>query len=99
MMEMLTPEHFLPHVNKPVHVAGWHHPLTLTRVDMRRLEEWEREAAPRQPFTVIFRGPPGDVLAEGMCDLRFEDGTSCSLYMIPVFTPQQDRQNYQAVFN
>jgi hypothetical protein len=98
-MELLTPEHFLPHVNKIVRVDGWHHTLTLTRVDIRKLEEWEQEVVQRQPFMVLFRGPPGDVLPEGTHELRIEDGPSFNLYVIPVFTPQRDRQTYQAVFN
>src|SRR3954451_868121 len=62
MTEKLTPEHFLPHVNKTVRVSGWHHTLTLARVDIRKLEEWERKVVQRQPFMLILRGPRGDVL-------------------------------------
>ncbi len=98
-MELLTPEHFLPHVNKAVHVSGWHHTLTLTRVDVRKLEEWEKEIARRQPFMLILRGPRGDVLPEGMRDLKIEDGPSFKLYIMPGMTPQSDRQNYQVIFN
>lgn len=99
MAEKLTPEHFIPHVNKIVRVNGWPHTLTLTRVDVRRLEDWEKDVARRQPFLVLFRGPPGDVLPEGMHDIRIEDGPSFRLYVIPIYTPQPDRQNYQAAFN
>jgi hypothetical protein len=99
MTEKLTPEHFLPHVNKTVRVSGWHHTLTLARVDIRKLEEWEREVVQRQPFMLILRGPRGDVLPEGMHNLEIEDGALFNLYVIPVITPQPDRQNYQVVFN
>ena len=98
-MELLTPEHFLPHVNKTVRVSDWRHTLTIARIDMRKLEEWETEVVQRQPFIVIFRGPPGDVLPEGMRELQIEDGPSFTLYVIPVQTLQRDRQNYQCVFN
>jgi hypothetical protein len=98
-MELLTPEHFLPHVNKTVRVDGWHHTLTLTRVDLRKLEEWEKDAVQRQPFMLILRGPPGDVLPEGFRELQIEGGASFRLYVIPIMTPQRDRQNYQIVFN
>jgi len=47
----------------------------------------------------MFRGPPGDVLPEGMRELHIEGGPSFTLYVIPVLTPQRDRQNYQSVFN
>jgi hypothetical protein len=99
MSQDLTLEHFQPHVNKTVRVDGWHHALTIARIDTRKLEEWEKDVIPRQPFIVIFRGPPGDVLPEGMRELHIEGGPSFTLYMMPIFTPQPDRQNYQAVFN
>jgi hypothetical protein len=99
MTEKLTPEHFLAHVNKTVRVSGWHHTLTLARVDIRKLEEWEREVVQRQPFMLILRGPRGDVLPEGMHTLEIEGDASFNLYVIPVMTPQPDRQNYQIVFN
>lgn len=99
MSEKLTMEHFLPHVNKSVRVDGWHHTLTITKIDTRKLEDWEKEVVSRQPFIVMFGGPQGDILPEGMHDLHIEDGPSLKLYVIPVLTPQRDRQNYQSVFN
>src|SRR5882724_5963317 len=99
MTEKLTPEHFLPHVNKTVRVSDWHHTLTLARVDIRKLEEHEREVVQRQPFMLILRGPRGDVLPEGMHNLEIEGGALFNLYVIPVMTPLPDRQNYQVVFN
>jgi hypothetical protein len=99
MSQELMLEHFQPHLNKTVQVDGWHHTLTIARIDTRKLEEWEREVIPRQPFIVIFSGPPGDVLPEGMRELHIEGGPSCTLYVMPILTPQRDRQDYQAVFN
>jgi len=98
-MELLTPEDFLPHVDKTVKVKGWHNTLTLSSVDIRKLEQWEKEIVRRQPFILILRGPRGDVLPEGFRDLEIEGGPSCQLYVIPILTPQPDRQNYQIVFN
>ena len=40
----------------------------------RPLSEAERKVVPRQPFNVIFRGPPGDVLREGPYILEVEGG-------------------------
>jgi hypothetical protein len=34
-----------------------------------------------------------------MHTLEIEGGASFNLYVIPVMTPQPDRQNYQIVFN
>ena len=53
----------------------------------------------RAPFNLIFRGPAGDVLTEGMHMLALEDGVSFELYVIPVHTPMRDQQDYQSSFN
>ena len=99
MSQDLTVEHFQPHLNKAVQVDGWPHALTIAHIDTRKLEEWEKEVIRRQPFIVIFRGPPGDVLPEGIRELHIEGGPSFQLYLMPILTPQRDRQDYQAVFN
>src|SRR5262245_38744420 len=99
MNEPLTPEHFLAHVNKTLRVKGSEHALTLERVEQRRMEEWETSEGLRQPFNLIFRGPPGNVLREGLYTLEVEGGPAFELYVIPIHTPVRDRQNYQAAFN
>ena len=99
MTGMLTAENFLPHVNGVFRVKGGSHAVTLVRVEQRRLEDWEVDGGLRQPFNLIFRGPPGDVLREGMYTLEAEDGLSFDLYVMPIHTAVRDRQNYQASFN
>jgi hypothetical protein len=99
MTEQPTPETFLPHVNKVFRVKGARHALTLSRVDVRQMGEWERGALGRQSFTLIFGGPPGDVLREGLYTFEVEGGLTVDLYVIPVQTFVRDRQDYQAVFN
>lgn len=99
MIEQLTPEYFRPHVSKVFRVQGGRHGLTLAEVDVRVLSEAELKMFPRQPFSLIFRGPPADVLPEGLHTLEVEDGGSFTIYVIPIHTPIRDRQDYQAVFN
>jgi hypothetical protein len=57
------------------------------------------KGAPRPPFTLIFSGPPGDVLGEGLYALELEDGPSFDLYVMPIRTPLLGRQDYQVVIN
>ena len=57
------------------------------------------KGAPRPPFTLIFSGPPGDVLREGLYTLEVEGGPSFDLYVIPVHTPVLGRQDYQVAIN
>jgi hypothetical protein len=97
MGEQLKAENFMPHVDKAFHVVGGRHALTLTAVEAVRMPGWE--APPRAPFNLIFRGPPGDVLAEGLYTLEVEGGPSFQLYVIPIHTPDRTRQDYQSVFN
>lgn len=99
MTDLLKPEDFLPHVDRIFRVKGSAHALTLVRVEQRRREEWELELGERDPFNLIFRGPPGDVLSEGLYTLEVEEGPSFELYVIPTHTPARDRQNYQSAFN
>ena len=99
MSEQLTQEHFLPHLNKVFRLKDGRHALTLVHVDVRQLEDWEAKIVPRQPFNLIFRGPPGDIMAEGMHTLEVDGGQTFELYVMPIFTPAPGRQDYQASFS
>ncbi len=93
----LTADTFAPHLNAAFRVEGGHHVLSLNEIERTELPPGHH--APVQPFTLIFSGPPGDVLAEGMHTIRRDDGAAYDLYLIPIHTPQPGRQDYQAVFN
>ena len=94
---VLTADTFAPHLGTSFRVEGGRHVLSLSEVE--RLETQPGHAPGFAPFVLIFSGPPGDVLAEGMHTIVREDGTACDLYLIPVHTPAPGRQDYQAVFN
>lgn len=99
MTEPLTAEHFLPHVNKTFRVRGGRQVVTLSRVEVSRPGGAAFPAPLRQPFNLIFSGPPGNVLREGLYTLEVENGLRFELYVMPVHTPSPDRQDYQAPFN
>lgn len=99
MSEVLTAEDFHPHVARVFHVQGGDHALTLDAVRMYPMPEAAAKDLPRQPFTLIFKGPPGNVLPEGTYMLDVDGGPSFELYVIPIHTPARDRQHYQAAFN
>ncbi len=99
MLERLEPEDILPHVNKTVRIDGFPHALTIVEVTVRQQGAAEIALKLPRPFTVIFRGAPGDVLAEGLHTLNVEDGPTFTMHVIPIHTPQRDRQDYQAIFN
>jgi hypothetical protein len=99
MTEMLTAETFLPHVNNVFRVKESGHALTLSEVQLRQMDERELAALGRQSFTLVFAGPPGNVLRSGLYTLEVEGGPAFELYVIPIQTLVPDRQDYQAVFN
>jgi hypothetical protein len=98
---VLTADTFVPHVGASFRVEGGRHVLSLSEIE--RLENQPGHGDPAyRPFTLIFSGPPSDLLAEGMHTLTPESGageTTYELYLIPVHTPTPGRQDYQAVFN
>jgi hypothetical protein len=93
----LTADTFAPHLGASFKVEGGHHVLSLSEVE--RMKTQPGHAPGFAPFVLMFSGPPGDVLAEGMHTIIREDGTAYDLYLIPVHTPAPERQDYQAVFN
>jgi hypothetical protein len=99
MAEPLTAELFLPHVDKTFRVKGGPHALRLARVDVHKLAGEEAGSVPRQPFTLVFSGPPGHLLREGLYVMEVEQGPQFELYVIPVHTPAPGGQDYQAAFN
>jgi hypothetical protein len=99
MAELLTREHFAPYVDQVFRVRGLSQALTLTRVEHRQREDWEIGIGDRDPFNLIFRGGPENLLCEGLYTLDVEEGPTFELYVIPIHTPARDRQNYQAAFN
>jgi hypothetical protein len=97
--DVLTFDKFAPHVGKRVRFQGTDIVLEIDRVEQG---EELALATMRTPFSVIFRGPrdPNAMLREGLYDCQVEnDGPTWNLYVIPIHTPQRDRQEYQAVFN
>jgi hypothetical protein len=95
MAELLTAEDFRPHVDKIFRVQGGAHAFTLAEVATAA----SVEGISRQPFSLVFRGSPNNVLPEGVYTLEVDDGPSFELYVMPIHTPAQDRQDYQAAFN
>jgi hypothetical protein len=94
-----SPQHedFIPHVNKSFSFDGRPEVLRLASVDV--IDSPNRPEHLPKPFTLVFHGPRGDVMPEGLYPVRVEDGARFELYVIPIHTPAPDRQDYQAVFN
>jgi hypothetical protein len=101
MSRVPTVEDFVAHVGTTVTPEGQHRVLTLVSVNPAAPSG--QAGPPRESLSLILRGPPDDVLPEGMYDFAFGDGPDAAegfaLYIAPIHTPARDRQDYQIVFN
>ena len=86
---------FASFVGKPFDFEGQHVVLRLASIDVKQ----PHANADRTPFTLIFHGPAGDVLPEGLYRTHIEGGGISDLYVMPIHSVESDRQAYQAVFN
>jgi hypothetical protein len=96
MDQPLTPDHFLPHLDKTFRVRGGRHaPYS------RRGRAYEGKPGRQLPPTLQpdLPRPPGDVLGEGVYTLEAEGAAAFELYVMPIYTPARDRQDYRAAFN
>jgi len=93
------PQHqdFTPHLHQLFRFEGRHQVLRLAEVEVS--DRPNALEAQRKPFTLIFHGPRGDVMPEGVYAAEAENGTRFELYVIPIHTTAPERQDYQAVFN
>jgi hypothetical protein len=82
-------------VDKPFGFVGWAGTLRLARIIVAP----EIDAGPRPPFTLIFEGPRGEVLPEGLYTAVIDGTAAMEFYIMPIHTPAANRQDYQAVFN
>lgn len=100
MSELITMEAFTPHLNKVFKVREGRHAFELVKVEEHVVADSDRDLVKRTPFTLIFRGPPGDILPAGLWTFDVEgEEAAYELYLMPVQTHWADRQDYQAAFN
>ena len=96
--EVLTIDHFTPHVGKIFRFKGTRHAFPLDRIASS--DDPSPDWAKRRAFILIFRGPKErDVLPEGFHQCEIDGGPVYGIYVVPISSPQPDSQDYQAVFN
>jgi hypothetical protein len=94
MAERPTPETFQPFVGQTFKIGDGRYAFELANIEVGA----EQSGWGFRPFTLIFQGPPGDVLPEGMYALAADGGAGFDLYLMPIHTPAPGRQDYQSVF-
>ena len=93
----LTHEDFQPHLDREFRFGGRPQGLRLAKIDVE--DHPPLPGLDYMAFTLIFTGPRGDVLPEGLYAVETEGGARFDFYILPIHTPAPDRQDYQAVFN
>ena len=93
MDELLTPESFSPHVGTNFRVVDVDPPVVL-RLD--RMETHQRQAHVRDPFSLFFVGPAGDVMPQRIYRLEHAMGT-LDIFLVPIASDEAG-VTYQAVF-
>jgi hypothetical protein len=96
-IDRLTADDFVGYLGRRVWPDRPGLEMVLDRIDRAEFPGWERVA--RKPFSLIFRGPRQPVLPEGLYPVKFADGPTLMLYVIPILTAAGDHQEYQVVFN
>ena len=96
MDEMLCHQDFAPYVGRRFGFEGQQVALRLATIDPK---DHAVPGAARTPFILIFHGPAGDILPEGLYRANIEDGPVLEFYIMPIHTVSLGRQDYQAVFN
>lgn len=96
--ELPTLETFSPHVGQAFRlVPQGGDPLEMELVEAEALRS--QPGAPRQdPFSLVFRGPPGVNLGQGMQTLTHPETGDVLLFLVPI-AQSGESILYQAIFN
>ncbi len=96
MERVLRQEDFAAYVGQSFRFRGWHGTLRLAVLDTMSVPGYP--VAARQPFSLLFHGPRGDVMPQGLYAATAEAGAQFEFHIMPIHTPAPDRQEYQAAF-
>jgi hypothetical protein len=103
-MVILTHEDFSPHLNTTFRVETEEFgPLDLEFVELHRPTDGPSAFLPggmREPFVLVFRGPAGPLLPEGLHTLGHAVMGDQEIYVVPLGPlGRTDALFYQAIFN
>ena len=97
MAEELCADDFAPFIGKAFQPAGHPQSLTLVTLDTPQYAGWD--SASRKPFSLILRGPSGNVVPEGFYRFTADGQRDFELYLVPIQTASREHQDYQIAFN
>jgi hypothetical protein len=96
MLESLTLDTFAPRIGERFHIsAGEGSTIDTTLIEATPLGVSARGG--RQPFSIIFLGPPSPVWAQRIYRVEHDALGSCDLFLVPI-GPRDGGMQYQAIF-
>ena len=95
MLENLTKESFLPRLNQPFRLTAVEPPLELRLVEVEA--RWGKGPT-REPFSLVFLGPPEPLLAQQIYRLEHEEMGALEVFLVPIGRDAAGTR-YEAAFN
>ncbi len=96
MLERLRVADFAPLVNQRFTLTLEGQELAFTLTSVRALGP-APAADRREPFSLVFRGPPGSALTQRIYSLHHAAVGTCEIFLVPI-GPDPLGQLYQAIF-
>ncbi len=97
MLETVTHSHFARCLHQVFAVLIANETINLMLIEAKTLGTARSEGAARDPFSLIFRGPPTPVLPQAICQLEHEDLGVLEIFLVPV-GPDSEGMRYEAIF-
>jgi hypothetical protein len=101
MLDSLESADFSPYLNQPFRICA----ESLAPIEAKLIEvtdlgsgpAGEQEAVPRQPFSIVLRGPGDVVLPQRIYRVEHEEMGTLDLFLVPI-GPDARGMRYEAIF-
>jgi hypothetical protein len=97
-LDQLGPQDFEGQAGTAFHLADSEGQLELTLLAVDRFEPQPRSPR-KEPFSLVFRGPPERSLLQGTQVLDHEVLGRLEIFLVPIGPGPDGRPQYEAVFN
>lgn len=97
LVKQLTRQTFDPLVNQPFHVTLDTGSLPLDLIECKSLGNGRQEKGEREPFSLVFQGPPAPMLAQQIYPVTHSSIGNVEIFLVPL-GPAKGGMKYEAVF-
>jgi hypothetical protein len=97
LLKQLTRQTFDPLVNQPFQVALDPGSLSLDLIECKALGSRQPEEGEREPFSLVFQGPPAPALAQQIYAVTHSSIGNIEIFLVPL-GPAKGGMKYEAIF-